>query len=159
MWLGWLLETCRENKHIFFSVTAIMKPVSISETIWFDFDKSICLDSEDLKSDHFKWSGFQMAIVPTIRIRGHSKSGRFCPYFKWVLTKWGPFLQISNGWASGFQIPFKIRTIWNTNSFQPFKIKTSPEFRSPLYLHETCLICFIRLLNLIEINLWIYHIA
>ena len=27
------------------------------------------------------------------------------------LTKWPPFVWISNGWVSGFQIPFKIQTI------------------------------------------------
>ena len=27
------------------------------------------------------------------------------------------FVWISNGWAYGFQIPFKIQTIWNPSSF------------------------------------------
>ena len=46
---------------------------------------------------------------------------------------WGAFVWISNGWAYGFQILFKIRTIGNLISFWPFKIQTSPDFRSPLY--------------------------
>ena len=86
-------------------------------------------------SDFFK-VGFQMvrlsnglvlaiAIVPTIRKPDHSKSGCFCPDFKWFLTKWRPFVRISNGWASGFQMPFKIRTICNLTSFWPFKIRIS----------------------------------
>ena len=35
---------------------------------------------------------------------------------------------ISNGWASGFQIPFEIGTIFNPTSFWPFKIQTSSDF-------------------------------
>ena len=38
----------------------------------------------------------------------HSKSGHFCLHFKWFLTKWWPFVWISNGWASRFQTPFQI---------------------------------------------------
>ena len=46
----------------------------------------------------FKWfwlsNGRALArpivIVPTIRKLDHSKSGHFCPDFKWFLTKWGP---------------------------------------------------------------------
>ena len=50
-----------------------------------------------------------------------------------VLTKWQAIVKISNGWAPGLQIPFKIRTICNPTSFWPFKIQTSPDFRFPLY--------------------------
>ena len=50
------------------------------------------------------------------------------------LTKWQRFVWISNGKASGAQIPFKIWTNWNPASFSPFKIQTSPDFRSPLCL-------------------------
>ena len=47
----------------------------------------------------------------------HSIPIYFCLDFKWFLTKWRPFFRISNGWVSGFQIPFKIRTICNPTSF------------------------------------------
>ena len=49
-------------------------------------------------------------------------------------TKWRPFVWISNGWASGFQIPFEIQTICNPTCFGPFEIQTRSDFRSPLYL-------------------------
>ena len=66
----------------------------------------------------FKWSSFQMVgalamaitLVPTIKNPDHSKSGHFCLDFNWLLTKKRPFARISNGWASRFQIPFKILT-------------------------------------------------
>ena len=58
------------------------------------------------------------------------KSGCFCPDFKWFLTKWQPFILISNGWAFRFQIPFKIRTKCNPKSFWPFEILISVDFRS-----------------------------
>ena len=35
--------------------------------------------------------------------------------------------------VSGFEIPFKIRTICKPNSFQTFKIWANLDFRSPLY--------------------------
>ena len=38
----------------------------------------------------------------------HSISRLFCPDFKWFLIKWQIFVQISNGWTSGFQITFDI---------------------------------------------------
>ena len=62
----------------------------------------------------------------------HSKSGSFCPDFKWFLTKWWPLDRISNGWASRFQIPFNIRTNPNPTSLWPFEIQTNSDFRSPL---------------------------
>ena len=37
-----------------------------------------------------------IAMVPTIRKPDYSKSGHFCPDFKWVLTKWQPFVGISD---------------------------------------------------------------
>ena len=103
--------------------------------------------SGDLKSDHLKsgniWNpdflkvGFQMVRFSNGRALAinHSKSGRFCPDFKWFLTKWRPFVRISNGWASGFQIPFEIQTICNPTCFGPFEIQTRSDFRSPLYLN------------------------
>ena len=105
--------------------------------------------SGDLKSDHLKsgniWNpdflkvGFQMVRFSNGRALAinHSKSGRFCPDFKWFLTKWRPFVRISNGWASGFQIPFEIQTICNPTCFGPFEIQTRSDFRSPLYLHSS----------------------
>ena len=73
-----------------------------------------------------------IALVPTIQKSDHSKFGHFCLDFKWFLTKWQPFIWISNGWASRFQIWFKIWTIFNPTSFGPFEIQASPDFRSPL---------------------------
>ena len=105
--------------------------------------------SGDLKSDHLKsgniWNpdflkvGFQMVRFSNGRALAinHSKSGRFCPDFKWFLTKWRPFVRISNGWASGFQIPFEIQTICNPTCFGPFEIQTRSDFRSPLYTAQS----------------------
>ena len=92
-----------------------------------------------------------IAIVPTIWKPDHSKTGCFCPDFKWFLTKWRPFIQISNGWASGFQIPFKIQTICNPTSFWPFKIQTSLDFRSPLYMKNMghCLLILLQYFTLL----------
>ena len=50
-----------------------------------------------------------------------------------VSTIWNPdfFVQISNGWAFGFQIPFNIQTICKPTSF----CKTQgSRFQIPLYL-------------------------
>ena len=98
---------------------------------------------------NFKWSGISY---------GHSKpdylkSLHFCQDFKWFLTKWHPFVWISNGWASGFQIPFKIQSICNPAFFWPFEIKTYPYLRSPLYLDTRCN------LNLIHFHDLIWNIA
>ena len=43
-------------------------------------------------------------MVPTIWKLDHSKSGQSCQNFKWFLTKWLPFVWISNGWAFRFQV-------------------------------------------------------
>ena len=69
-----------------------------------------------------------------------SKNGPFEIWmvFKWFLTKWQPFVRISNGWACGYQIPFVIRTICKPTFFEPFKIQTSPDFRSPQYFDLCC---------------------
>ena len=40
-----------------------------------------------------------------------------------VLTKWWPFVWISNGWASGFEIPFQILTIYKPASFDHLKTR------------------------------------
>ena len=74
-----------------------------------------------------------IAIVPTIWKPDQSKSGHFCPDFKWFLTKWCPVVWISNNWVSRFQIPLEIPTIGsNPTSFWPFKIQTCLDFRYPL---------------------------
>ena len=51
--------------------------------------------SGDLKSGLFEGQisngralALAIAIFPSIRTPDHSKSGRFCPGFKWFLTKW-----------------------------------------------------------------------
>ena len=41
-----------------------------------------------------------------------------------------PLVQISNGWACGFQIHLRLEPF----STQPFEIKTSQDFQPPLYL-------------------------
>ena len=56
------------------------------------------------------------------------------PDFKWQIKECGYFGQFSNGWASGFQIQFKIQTICKPISIRHFKIWTHPNFKSPLYL-------------------------
>ena len=56
-----------------------------------------------------------IALVPTIGKPDHSKFGRFCPDFKWFLTKLRPFVQISTGWASGWISDF----ISNPDHLQP----------------------------------------
>ena len=57
----------------------------------------------------------------------------FLSGFPMVLTKWGPFVRISNGRASGFQMPFEIQTICNPTCFGPLEMQTRLDFRSPLY--------------------------
>ena len=51
--------------------------------------------------------------------------------------KWSAF---SNGralaMASGIQIPFKIQTICNPTSFEPFEIQNRSDFRTPLYFTD-----------------------
>ena len=49
------------------------------------------------------------------------KSGHFCLDFKCFMTKWWPFVWIPNGWASGFQIPFKIQTTCKPTIFDHSK--------------------------------------
>ena len=87
--------------------------------------KSGLFESRISNGPVFKWSGFsyQPFEIQT-----------FLSGFQMVLTKWRPFVRISNGWASGFQIPFKIQTICNPTCFGPFEIQTRSDFRSPLYL-------------------------
>ena len=94
-----------------------------------------------LKSDNSKYGLFEGWISNGRALAlgfnpNHSKTEHFCPDFIWFLTKWRPFVWISNGWGSGFQIRFQILTICNPNSFQSFKIQTSLHFRSPLYCFQ-----------------------
>ena len=62
-----------------------------------------------------RWA-LAIAMVATSRKPDHSKSGLNSPYFKWKIQDDGTFGQFSNGWASGFQIPFEIQTF---KSFKP----------------------------------------
>ena len=60
----------------------------------------------------FKW---------TVCGPNHLKTGTFeiqtfCPYFRWFLTNWWPFVQTSNGRAFKFQIPLDIWTIYKPAS-------------------------------------------
>ena len=75
----------------------------------------------DLKSDHLK----------SILFVGRISNGLV---FKWFMKTWQPFIQTSNNWASRFYIPLEIWTICNPTPFRPFKIQTSPDFRSLLNL-------------------------
>ena len=70
-----------------------------------------CVLHWDLTPNHLKSGLFAgrisaIAIVATIQKLNHSKPRHFCLDFKWFLTKWRPFVQIFNRWASRFQIPF-----------------------------------------------------
>ena len=76
------------------------------------------MHSGDLKSKLFvgrisNGGALAIATVPTIQKPDHTKSGWFCPDFKWFLTKWRPFVRISNGWASGFQISFVTQPLFD----------------------------------------------
>ena len=77
--------------------------------------------------------GWVVTLVPTIS-KPDKSNYNFCPDFKWLYRKWQPFVQISEGQASRFQIPFKIWTICKQSLFWPFEIQTCPNFRSPLQL-------------------------
>ena len=84
--------------------------------------------SRDLKSDYSKSRLFEDWISNAQVFKGlgysfyslgpnYLKTRHFCLDFKWFFTKWWPFVLILNGWASGFQIPFKIWTICKPTSF------------------------------------------
>ena len=66
-----------------------------------------------------------LALIPTIQ-----KPNIFDQIPNGFLTKWRPFVWISNGWSSGFQIPFQIWNICNPTSFRSFKIQTRSHLRS-----------------------------
>ena len=85
--------------------------------------KSETFEIRTFRRSDFKWSGFSYSP-------NNSKSRRFCPDFKWFLTKWQSFVMISNGWASWFQILFEIQTIFNPTFFWPLKIQISRDFSS-----------------------------
>ena len=113
----------------------------------FSHDKAIKLKSGNIWNLAFLKVRFSFgySYSPNHLKTGSFKNGHFCLNFKCFLTKGRPFKWISNGWASWFQIPFKIPTICNPTSFWPFKIQTSLGFRSPLCLfslssNETCLV-------------------
>ena len=57
-----------------------------------------------------------IVMVPTIWKPGPFKIQMFCPDFKWS--------------GCVIQIPFEIRTIYNTTFFWPLEIRTCPDFRS-----------------------------
>ena len=71
------------------------------------------------------WFSDGQAMVPTIWKPDHSKFRYVCPDFNCFLTKRLPFVRILNGWASGFQIPFEIRTICKPNFFSTIQ---SPDY-------------------------------
>ena len=66
-----------------------------------------------------------MTIVPTIWKPDNSKSGHFCPDFKWFLTKWLPFAWLSDGWDYGFQM-VRILDYRSHSKYGPFE--TQPLF-------------------------------
>ena len=67
-------------------------------------------------------------FINTARFNPTNKKISALKNFKKTRTFLANFVRIS-----GFQIPFKIWTICNPTSFRPFKIQSSPDFRSPLY--------------------------
>ena len=85
----------------------------------------------------FKWSGFSYgySLNPNQSKTGLFKIRTFLFRFRMFFTKWLPFVRISNGQASGLQIPFKVQTICNPTSLWPLEIQTSPDLRSPLYCY------------------------
>ena len=125
-----------EKTHLENLRISLNKLCEITVTIW--KPNARISHSGDLKSRLCEgqisngWA-FAMAkpIVPTIQ-----NPDIFVQIFNFFFTKWRPSVWISNHWASGFQIPFEIRTICNLTSFWPFKIQTTPDFRSPLYSSE-----------------------
>ena len=105
----------------------------------------IALYSEDLKFDHtksrlfegrisngpvFEWLGFShgYSFSPNHLKTRIFKIGTHLSGFQMIFDKMAAICPILNGWASGFQNPFKIQTICNPTS----KIQTSLDFRSPL---------------------------
>ena len=70
--------------------------------IWFSNGQALAMDIATQKPDH-------------------SKSGCLCPDFKWFLTKWHPFVRISNAHSEPIQNPDHLQpnlfmTIQNPNS-------------------------------------------
>ena len=71
-----------------------------------------------------------IAMVPTIWKLDLSKLGRFCPDCRCFLTKWRPFVKISNGQISD--------PIWNldhlqNNLFSPFQNMDKARFQTPYW--------------------------
>ena len=85
---------------------------------------------------YFKWSALQRVGLWLKLWSQVFKIGQFCRDFQWFLKKWQLFVSILNGLDSGFQIPFKIKTIFRPTSFWTFKIQTSLDFRSPFFRWE-----------------------
>ena len=80
--------------------------------------------SGDLKSDHSKLGNIW--ILDFLNIQSCFKRvaiaiQTFFPDVKWFLTKWRTFIQILNGQASEFQIPFKIGSICKPPLFDHLK--------------------------------------
>ena len=96
--------------------------------------KSGLFEGQILNGPVFKWSGFNngYSYSPNHLKTRPFETQTFLSRLQMVLTKWLPVVGISNGWASGFQIPFEIDTICNPTYFGPFKFYTVPDFRSPL---------------------------
>ena len=91
--------------------------------------------------EHSKPGLFEHQIFngPVSKRLGFSFKNRISNVFYEMAT----ICRISNGRASGFQIPFQIQTICNPTSCRP--IQTSPDFGSLLYLD-------LHLIKLIEGN-------
>ena len=70
--------------------------------------------SGDLKSDHLKSGLFEGLISngPVFIWSGFSYGYSFSPNHLTFLTKWQPFVWLSNGWASGFQNPLYCNLIY-----------------------------------------------
>ena len=93
------------------------------------------------------------AINPTPWKLDHTKSRLFVQIPN-DLTKWQPFVGISNGWAYRFKIPFEIWTICNPTFFDylksrlvqisdPYCTGIQPPFNLPI--HNFCRFCLFSL--------------
>ena len=82
--------------------------------------KSRLFEGQISSGTFFKGSGFSYGYCfsPNHLKTRPFKIRRFCTDFKWFLTKWLPYVWISNHWASGFQI------LWNPDHLQLNHVST-----------------------------------
>ena len=76
------------------------KSFNYSGDLKFDHLKLRNIWNPDFFKNGFQRSGFSLSNIkhgPNSLKIDHSKSQHFCPDFKWFLTKWWQFVQISDG--------------------------------------------------------------